>query len=460
MFSPQSGTTKSQRPRPEDIIRFSVCLLMIVASGVGVSGGDAVPVAVNRGRDVAEMNDVRQPPSAVTYAIVGARLVDGNGGTPVESATIVTRGSTILAVGPSDEVDVPDDAIILNAAGMTVLPGLFDAHFHSRDSVEQPVQYLLLNGVTSFRDPGHPFKYYDVLLRSDAVIPRVFLCGGHLDGPPAVWPDQAMVIQSADEAIEAVNRHVERGASAIKVYFRLPLPFVKAACDAAAQHHVPVTAHLELVDADDAIDAGVRGIEHITSFGTALSEDADAMHFKELVTADSDARREWRYRMWERLEIEDNPRVPRLIQHVISNDVFVSPTLAVFERQTGEKGGTEVQAAAFANMCRFFGECHKAGAKTVVGSHTHVPFAPRTRAYLREMELMVECGMTPLEVITSATKTGAEFFGVADRLGTVEVGKVADLLIVRGRPDRNIRDIDNVNRVMLNGAWVDISDRD
>ena len=146
---------------------------------------------------------------------------------------------------------------------------LFDSHFHSRDNVTTPITYELQNGITSFRDPGHPFKYYDQLLGSGKVIPRVFLNGGHLDAEPVVWPDQAKRIASDEDAVAAVDSHVNRGASAIKVYFRLPLQHIRAACGAAKRRNVPVTAHLELVDADDAIRAGVIGIEHVTSFGTS-----------------------------------------------------------------------------------------------------------------------------------------------------------------------------------------------
>ena len=90
----------------------------------------------------------------------------------------------------------------------------------------------------------------------------------------------------------------------------------------------------------------------------------------------------------------------------------------------------------------------------VVGSHTSAPFAQRGKAYLREMQLMVEAGMQPLEVITAATSTGAKFFGVQDRLGTLHPGKLADVLIVDGNPATNINDIDRVDSVLLNGQVV------
>ena len=132
------------------------------------------------------------------------------------------------------------------------------------------------------------------------------------------------------------------------------------ACDAAKQRSVPVTAHLELVDADDAIAVGVRGIEHITSFGTALAEPADVERFKSRIFADSNARQELRYRLWANIDPDTSPRVAPLLKQITVQGVFVSPTLAVFERRAGQKNATYDQAQGFANMLRFLGQCHRA----------------------------------------------------------------------------------------------------
>ena len=109
-------------------------------------------------------------------------------------------------------------------------------------------------------------------------------------------------------------------------------------------------------------------------------------------------------------------------------------------------------------MMKFIGLCHDAGAKIVVGSHTSAPFAAKGKAYVREAELLVQAGLSPLEVVTAATKTNAEFFGASRRLGTIEPGKLADLIIVDGDPSTAIGDIDKVDRVMLGGNWVSFAD--
>jgi imidazolonepropionase-like amidohydrolase len=100
---------------------------------------------------------------------------------------------------------------------------------------------------------------------------------------------------------------------------------------------------------------------------------------------------------------------------------------------------------------------HEAGARLVVGGHSGVPYATRGEAPWREMELLVQAGLAPLEVIRAATATGAAFLGRGDDLGTVEPGKLADLIVLRGDPSRDISQIRTVERVLLGGAWVDLA---
>ncbi len=401
-----------------------------------------------------EMNPPPNPLVHQTIALVGGRLIDGRGHPPLEDSIVVVRGNRIVAAGSRDQVVLPPDAITNDVSGMSVLPGLIDSHFHSRNNVKTPVEYELRNGITSFRDPGHPFRFYSAVLQSKQAMPRVFLCGGHLDAAPAVWQDQAVVITDVENARRAVHQHVDRGASAIKVYFRLPLEHIRAACAAARERNVIVTAHLELVDAVSAIHAGVRGIEHVTSFGTSLADSKQSEHFVSAIEADSNARRQWRYRLWASLDLTHSAGTQPVIETVVKHGVFVSPTLAVFERRAGQENTTDVQARAFENMLHFVGLCHEAGAKVVVGSHTSAPFAQRGQAYQRELELLVEAGLSPLEAISAGTLHNAQFFGIERRLGSIQSGKTADLILVEGDPSKDIGAMKHVRRVMLNGNWV------
>src|SRR5262245_7379576 len=427
-------------------MRHCLCVSILALLGFNVfSAGFAA--------SLKEINPPRAPDINRVSAIVGATLIDGRGGPPVADAVLVLRGEKITAVGSRKAMRIPEDAKVFDAAGLTLLPGLIDSHFHIERDYELP-RLVLSHGVTSVRDPGQWLEVYDPIRKSDLPQPRCFVSGPHLDCPPHAYPRDAFAVTNADETRRAVNRFIDQGASVIKVYFRLPLELISVACEAAHERGVPVTAHLELVDADAAIRAGLDGVEHITSFGTALAEPADAELFRAAVTRDNEARRQGRYELWSKLDLDHSPRVKPALDLIVQRKIVLSPTLAVFERRRGDQNVTEVEAHGYENMLKFARLCHRAGATFVVGSHSSVPKAERGWAYQREMELLAECGLPPTEVIAAATLNNARFFRVDGRLGSIEPGKLADLVLLDGDPLRDIKAMRQVRRVMLNGEWV------
>jgi len=398
-----------------------------------------------------EVNKVAQPPATSVIAIVGANLIDGRGGPVVPDSVVVIRGERIVAAGKQGEVKIPSRAEVVDAKGLTVLPGLIDAHFHIDGDDSLPALFLS-HGVTSLRDPGQWIEAYDAARKASAPTPRLFLCGPHLDSPPPAYPADSFIVRDAEEIRQAVNLFVDDGASGIKVYFRLPLALVKVAIETAHARGVPVMGHLEIVDARDAIRAGIDGIEHATSFGIALLPRRDAEKYRQAVLADNNARREGRYKLWDSINL-NTPQAESLFKLIVDHNVVVSPTLAVFERQRGDKDTSDIHVRAFNKMEAFVGMANKAGARIVVGSHSDVPHAKRGWAYQRELELLVESGLTPMQALVAATMENARYFQIADRLGSVEAGKIADLVLVEGDPTKNISDMRHVKRVMLNGVW-------
>lgn len=404
-----------------------------------------------------ELNPPADPQPAETQAVVGATLIDGRGGLPIPDATVVWRGSKIVAAGPRATVAIPGDASVMNVAGLTILPGLIDAHFHTSDepaNIRNTPPLFLSHGVTTLREPGRPIAVYDPVFKAEAPMPRLFLTGPHFDQSPPAWPNNAVIIPSPDEARKAVDRYVAQGASAIKVYYRLPLDSIEATCAQAHQHRIPVTAHLELVDADAAIRAGLDGIEHVTSFGTLLAEPQAAEEFRQAVARDNEARQNGRYRLWADLDLDRSPRVAPLIKLMVERRIWFCPTLATFERRDGDRGAGLHHVRGFENMLKFVGLCHRAGVPIVVGSHTFASHAEFGWAYQRELELLVEAGLSPLAAIAAGTGENARFLGCAERLGTIEPGRQADLVLVSGEPHADIKAMYKVRNVILNGNWV------
>ncbi len=424
---------------------FSIsCLLLAYVSGV------AQPITQQR--PLREVNEVARPATTQIVAITGATLIDGRGGAPVPDAVVVLRGDKIAAVGTRKTIAVPPGAEVVEARGLTLMPGLIDSHFHIDGDNGLPALYLR-HGITSIRDPGAWIESYDAPRKAGDPIPRLFLADPHLDSYGPAYPEDSVVVRDADEARDVVNRNIDRGASSIKVYFRLPLGLIKIVTGTAHARGVPVTAHLEIVDATDAIRAGVDGIEHITSFGTSLLAPREAEIYRQAVLKDNNARRDGRYKMWSEIDLA-SPRVKNVLDLIVKQGTFVSATLAVFEKRNGDRDTTEMHVRGFANMLKFVGLAKQAGARIVAGSHSSVPHAERGWAYQRELELLVESGLTPMQAIVAATTEQARFFHNAERLGSIEVGKIADLILVEGDPSRDITAMRRVKRVMLNGKWV------
>jgi hypothetical protein len=191
-----------------------------------------------------------QPPTVVV--LDGARLVDGTGRPPIENARIVIERDRIISAGPAGDVAVPRGAERVDLAGRTVLPGLVDVHFHLGNAPPNPALALLqlANGVTSFRDPGQWDEANEGLravIETDGLHgPRIHVAGPHIDGPgPTPYPRDAVVARDAEEARMFAERAIAQGATAIKIYFRLPLGSARAVIDVCRARGVISTEHLE-----------------------------------------------------------------------------------------------------------------------------------------------------------------------------------------------------------------------
>ncbi len=388
--------------------------------------------------------------------IRGARLFDGTGAPPRSNSAVLVRGNRIDRVGSADSISAPPGARVIDAAGKTLIPGMIDHHFHLDTRL---VPLFLAHGVTSLRDPGKWIESYDPVVmwqRTHQVPgPRLFFCGPLLDGPNPAYPEDAISLQSPLEARLAVRRLVSQGATAMKVYFRLPLDSVRAVVEEARQHRIPVTAHLEVVPLLDALEVGIDGLEHVTSIGPALLSPRQAERYRQQVMADSAARGMGRYRMWASID-PTSDKARELARILASRRIFVDPTLAIFEKQPNSKEAENaVMVQATRNMIAYTGVLHNAGVPLVVGSHTSVPYAEAGLAYHRELELMVQAGLTPSEALLAATRTGAQFLGRQHDLGSIEPGKLADLVALEADPTVDIRNARRVAFVMVDGKTVE-----
>jgi imidazolonepropionase-like amidohydrolase len=393
------------------------------------------------------------------------RVIDGTGAAPVERGRVVVEGDRIVAIGPPGEVPIPANAETLDLSGRTLIPGLIDLHFHIENDPKLALRQLS-HGITSFRDPGQwneKFEGLRKLMAADGLPgPRIFTTGPHIDGERPAYPADSVVARDPVEARRLAERAVDGGATALKIYFRLPLASAKAVIEVCDARRVPCTAHLELLDAGELIASGLQGIEHITSFGMSLLPQVEAEAYRQSVLANNDARRDGRYALFAKANL-DGPEAHALYRVLRERRPWIDPTLAVFERRRAEgpqPGKTSeqeaLQVAGFGKMKELTRRAAQEGGRIVLGGHSTVPFAARGEAPLRELELLVESGFSPLEAITAATANAAAFLYRSDQIGTLRAGMFADLIVLRGDPRLDIAELRRPERVMTGGRWIDI----
>ena len=407
-------------------------------------------------------------------AIRGATLFDPASGDSRPSTTVVVERDRIAAVGPDGEVEVPAGARVVEADGRALLPGLFDMHVHL-----SPVDGILhlAAGVTTTRDLANDIEglleMREAFREGRMVGPRVIM-GGFMDGPgPFAGPTKVLVDTEA-EAREWISRYAEMGYEQIKIYSSIDTALVPAIAEAVHEHGLRLSGHIPaFMTAEEAVRAGFDEIQHAN------------MLFLNFLGDTLDTRTPLRFTQVARHGAEldlSSDSVRAFLDLLEERDVVVDPTVSIFESMfTSRPGRVSPQLApvadrlppqvrrgllggglpvppemdrryrdSFERMLDMVAELHRRGVPIVAGTDAMAGFALH-----RELELYAEAGIPAPEVLRIATLGAARVAGREDRLGSVEVGKLADLILVDGDPASRISDIRNVSLVMKGGVLYD-----
>jgi len=402
-------------------------------------------------------------------AIEGGTVFDGTGAIH-EEATVLIRGDRIEMIGPTGQVDIPAGAERLDATGKFLTPGFVDLHFHyspsesgtidgsgTDASPELPLLFLA-NGVTTLREMGLWIEDNELWLADIRArglpTPHLLYSGPILDGTNTAYPSISRVLLDEMDARRVTNELIDQGATSLKIYFRLPLNLIRAVVEEADRRNVPVFAHLEIVDARDAIRVGIDGIEHTRSVGPSLVSPKEGEAYRQGVLLESMHRAPnvGSGPLWAGLD-PSGARADALIELMLERQVALDATLAVFEPAFDEEGAEQTWAMV-QNMATFTVRYAQAGGPVTMGSHGVVANAPAGLAYQRELETHVEAGMTPSEVLQAATRVGAEALRLGDR-GTLAHGKLADIVLFDASPLEDISNTRRVHAVVLSGEVLD-----
>ena len=417
--------------------------------------------------------------SNTKLALVGGMLLDGYETPPIHHATVLIEGNRIVKVGPSSEVAVPADAEVIDTSGRVMMPGLIDTHVHlqilghgdylrwdpwiAKNNLVEKVgeisaKQLLNAGVTSAVDLGGTLKeslqVRDRINRGEIPGPRMSVSGPWItrslgEGFYSTALDNQILVDTPAEAAAAVDKLAAAGVDVIKAYVNLSPAHYKAIVNAAHRHHLLVHAHVyDPEDVRNAFEAGVDVLQHVGSAGMPTYDPAlvKAIAVKGTPVVTTAAHRAFLFpatvEFPERLQ---DPQLKKDFGPQIWEEVQQS--LQGFQRLS--YFATTDQEIRFSRA--LLGQWIDSNVTMGMGTDSGSPMNFHTESLWREIKAHVDVGMSPQRAIGAATRINAQILGKGNELGTIEPGKLADIIVVRGNPLFDITALANVEVVIKNG---------
>jgi len=442
------------------------CLALLAITFVASCGGGGSPDA-----------------EPADLAIVGARLIDGTGGEPVDDAVLLIDDGRILAAGAAGSVAVPDGTVVFDAAGKTIIPGLVDLHAHYGGPVEAASQALraqLFYGVTTTRSIGSDTPEKVALMleahagRPD--LPRAFTAGlgfsypggfnsGFTNTPTTEEEARAMVREQAGLGVHFTKMWINEVAEPGR---KIPPEIRAAIVDESIQSGVIPVAHInEEADGVQLLEVGLNEFLHSTvrtfgpGGGVPMEDPAPSEAFLDLCLEKgcgftptlSIIQNNWHFA--EHPELLEDPEL-RAVMNPAALERFADE-----ETRAGILGADNLEGrkASFRHVQDFVRTLHDRGIQVALGTDSGTPNVPMGWGTHHELELYVEAGLSPMETLVAATATGAGRMpplGEAG-FGTLTAGMSADLVVLSADPLVDIRNTLQIDRVMLRGEWVDRS---
>lgn len=427
------------------------------------------------------------------------RIIDGKGGAAVEDQNITIEGGKFVSIEKGSDIATREGLTAIDLRGYTVMPGIVgmhnhlfyiarpneDAQWHSEEPLLVPQmtfsapRLYLAAGVTTMRTTGSVETYSDLNLRD--LIDKGELIGPHLDvtGPYLEGADSYFIqmhhLSSPDEAKQFVDYWVDRGVTSFKAYMNITRAELKAAIDEAHKRGVKVTGHLCAVTYPEAAELGIDDLEHGFFVNTQLDPDK-----KPDVCSDGAGTP-----TMEKMA-PDGPEAKALIDTLVKHHVAITSTLPVFE--SGIAGRPPLRPEMLAVMSSAAREAYlyhrERPSRLKPSKNDWAALLKRDmeleRAFVaagglliagpdptgnggvvpgfgdqREIELLVEAGFSPMEAIKIATLNGATYMGRQNEIGSIDVGKNADLVVMKGDPSKKIDDIEHVEIVFKDGIGYD-----
>jgi len=386
-----------------------------------------------------------QPPTVTVFE--GARIIVGDGRAPIENGTFIVSGNRFTQVGRAADARVPAGAARVNLAGKTVMPTIIDTHTHlsqTRPMLIDDLKRRAYYGVSAAQSLGQDTTDVSFQVRAETAagkIPgaaRFFTAGRGITGPE---PGRTMAphwVTTVAEARQAVREEAAKKVDIVKFWVddrmgtvkKLPPELYTAIIDEAHKNRLRTISHIyTLEDAKGTLRAGLDAFAH--------------------GVRDKDLDDEFMALVKQHPNLVLGPNMPD--RGVRTDLTWLRESIPSADWQKLEAANTDkADAHAFWSIqARNLEKMNAAGVRIVLGTDGNTPYAPHI-----EMEDMVAAGMTPMQVITAATRNGAQFLRMTDA-GTVEANKSADFLVLDANPLDNITNTRKISSVYLRGAAVE-----
>ncbi|HEX4243052.1 MAG TPA: amidohydrolase family protein [Steroidobacteraceae bacterium] len=405
---------------------------------------------------------------AAPLAITNVRILDGNGGTPIERGTIVVDERRIVAVGDAAQVRIPSGAHRIDGKGGTALPGLSDMHVHLLGGIDgvgldvlgyqKYLNALLYAGVTTVMDTGNVEPFVLQLraeTRSGRVLgPRIYCVGPILDGADPVWPALSVAIAAKEQVPRIVASLADEKVDFIKLYVGLSDPLVRTISAEAGKHGIrTIIDQWSRNGSADLAQEGIAGFAHFPSHRISDDTIATIKAHNVFLISTLAVQESSLGRRFLDLSFLDNPLIADTTPRR-ALDTLRKQYGGLTAEQLAQKNGYTMRVdlkGAESNVPRL----RDAGVLFTTGTDAIYPGDFQGEGLHRELELLVESGLTPLQAITASTKNAAAIVNASAEWGTLEAGKLATLIVVAGKPDQRIGDTRNIVYVIKEGAVID-----
>jgi imidazolonepropionase-like amidohydrolase len=398
-------------------------------------------------------------------ALIGATVIDGTGSAPKPHAVVIVNGNKIVDVLTNDskyhDYYSHQPVSVLNLTGKYIIPGLFDMHAHvasvlknsyNQTKSENMLNMLLANGITTIRNPGGPTEQ-SVALKENVTTgkikgPRIFTAGRLINDPQIPIPFVEKQVKTEQEVRQEVRLQAAVGVDYIKLYVGLTPNLVRAAIDEAHYNEIKVIGHLYLTSWTDATNLGIDALTHGVPVSPYLLPKDKQRIFIENSLGPFD------HFLWLNLVNlnSSSTEINEMIKSLVTHKVPIDPTLDIYEAMLKDDKKDQF---LWTKVLRLTKMMYDNGVEVLSG--TDIPnfgLVPGESLH-HELELLVEAGISPLDVIKIAARNGADALGILDKVGTIEHGKEADMIVLAASPIDNISNTKKIEAIIDDGKLVD-----